>query len=1137
MENVTSGFQSFAVSDLPSLLFGSYTVDFSFEKVIGSYRIVKKIGKGRFGLVKLGEHLTTGVQVAIKIVDKSGLNVVESNSIKTEAEVMTCLNHPNVVRLLEVIETKYELALIMEYAAGGDLFEYVTGNQKRRKLAEKEARTLFSQVVSGLAYCHRHFVVHRDIKAENILLDGQGNVRIGDWGFSSVYHPGLTIETACGSLDYAAPEVLTGLVSYGPSVDIWALGVLLYFLLSSRLPFTAPNDFDVYQLIKKGEYKTPKGISRECKLLLKSLLNPNAQSRISITEVEKHPWMTIDLDPPAPSMSQLPSRLTFSTPSVPNTPLANNFSMATSQSHQSYHQKDAHNSSHHPPAPSASSAKSRDSSTLTDSSSHAPSTSLTASTSSISSSSTSSTTPSSGPSSTVVIKKKKRGTKEKRSISDTKLEQSLHQLKAGSGQAPARLARAGARRNATLRSEKSKLKDILGGAAFAASSDPFNTITEEVDEEDEIADDIAFSSTSSSDEENGDMEYSKTGVSPLILPLSPFMSSSSSIPSSPTSPSPLSAHSLNDSRVNGNGTSSPQSIPKASSTSRLDSPNGGSSNVGIPGFIVTTGGSPRVNSPGGTSTSSPRRDDAHSELHISGLSRVSQERSFGSDSDSPSASRGSGVSSPASNSQSPGRHSTSSQAETPGRSKRPKDKKARSFNTEKTKEELAGVSRFIILKLSANQLEQLKDMPEFEILQITKKTTLKEDTLLTVVVATRVPNARKYLKRFEQSRRLFRWNSDTHFNLRSRFRVENGTPTPTPPITPQHNNKKSSYQDAAQSPIPFSVAAMSSSIFSAPLRSSADGSLPSPATAPPSIATTNTAIKRGRASSTTPQSPTQRRAERHECPPPSDLSASSSFTYSHSQPSSASSSSSTENALTSGMSKLPNLDSPRSSDHALLPPQTSPPTARRRRKSITDNRLDGQPATSVSPVTTRSPLSTSSPNAASGAAPSSPSARPNLLRQSNPPAKLARMHSWSQSEFENAPPGTLKKQLAAGNPASPSLFKFFRKKRSESMQDSTTVDYPEETEPTTQKRASADSHVSFSASVESHDSGSSEVSDAGEESSPIHSRRATAAKIATTPTNLDVTPAPGSSPAKIASPRSSRSKHKKGHHGNSPPAD
>jgi serine/threonine protein kinase len=217
-------------------------VDLYFEKQIGVYKVIKKIGKGRYGLVKLGENVQTGAKVAIKIVNKARLNDVEKSAIRTEAEVMTILSHPNVIRLHEVIETSHEICMIMDYAASGDLFDYLV---KRRRLKEKEAHRIFLQICNGVSYCHRHYIVHRDIKAENIFLDEDLNVRIGDWGFSSIFHPGSKIETHCGSLEYAAPEVLSGSAPLSFSVDVWSLGafggknIFLFRHLGCRFIFQA----------------------------------------------------------------------------------------------------------------------------------------------------------------------------------------------------------------------------------------------------------------------------------------------------------------------------------------------------------------------------------------------------------------------------------------------------------------------------------------------------------------------------------------------------------------------------------------------------------------------------------------------------------------------------------------------------------------------------------------------------------------------------------------------------------------------------------------------------------------------------------------------------------------------------------
>jgi serine/threonine protein kinase len=253
---------------------------------------VKKIGKGRYGLVKLGERVSDNLQVAIKIVNKHRLNLVENDAIRTEAEVMTYLSHPHVVKLFEVIETPAEICMIMQYAAGGDLFEYI---QKKKRLKEKEARRLFLQVLDGVGYCHKHYIVHRDIKAENLFLNEKKDVLIGDWGFSTIYHPGSKIETNCGSLDYAAPEVLSGTATLSFPVDVWSLGVLLHFMVSGTLPFQAANDFDIYQLIKKAQFRPIKGnVSDECKDLISKILDPDPTTRPSVDQLLLHPWCLAD---------------------------------------------------------------------------------------------------------------------------------------------------------------------------------------------------------------------------------------------------------------------------------------------------------------------------------------------------------------------------------------------------------------------------------------------------------------------------------------------------------------------------------------------------------------------------------------------------------------------------------------------------------------------------------------------------------------------------------------------------------------------------------------------------------------------------------------------------------------------------
>lgn len=177
----------------------------------------REIGKGKYGLIKLGEDTKTGRKVAIKIINKKLLDDFSN----LEEQMMAILDHPHIVHLYEVFETDSEIALVMEYAPKGDLYQYI---KLKKKISEEESKHIFVQIVSGLSHSHKLGIVHRDIKAENIFFDSKNNVLIGDWGFSCPFKFMADKETSCGSLDYSAPEILTKKISCGPSVDIWALG-------------------------------------------------------------------------------------------------------------------------------------------------------------------------------------------------------------------------------------------------------------------------------------------------------------------------------------------------------------------------------------------------------------------------------------------------------------------------------------------------------------------------------------------------------------------------------------------------------------------------------------------------------------------------------------------------------------------------------------------------------------------------------------------------------------------------------------------------------------------------------------------------------------------------------------------------
>ncbi|KAF7253220.1 Serine/threonine-protein kinase MARK1 [Varanus komodoensis] len=257
---------------------------------IGNYRLLKTIGKGNFAKVKLARHVLTGREVAVKIIDKTQLNPTSLQKLFREVRIMKILNHPNIVKLFEVIETEKTLYLVMEYASGGEVFDYLVAHGRMK---EKEARAKFRQIVSAVQYCHQKYIVHRDLKAENLLLDGDMNIKIADFGFSNEFTIGNKLDTFCGSPPYAAPELFQGKKYDGPEVDVWSLGVILYTLVSGSLPFDGQNLKELRERVLRGKYRIPFYMSTDCENLLKKLLVLNPIKRGSLEQIMKDRWMNV----------------------------------------------------------------------------------------------------------------------------------------------------------------------------------------------------------------------------------------------------------------------------------------------------------------------------------------------------------------------------------------------------------------------------------------------------------------------------------------------------------------------------------------------------------------------------------------------------------------------------------------------------------------------------------------------------------------------------------------------------------------------------------------------------------------------------------------------------------------------------
>lgn len=259
---------------------------------IGNYQIVKTLGEGSFGKVKLAYHVTTGQKVALKIINKKVLAKSDMQGrIEREISYLRLLRHPHIIKLYDVIKSKDEIIMVIEYA-GNELFDYIV---QRDKMSENEARRFFQQIISAVEYCHRHKIVHRDLKPENLLLDEHLNVKIADFGLSNIMTDGNFLKTSCGSPNYAAPEVVSGKLYAGPEVDVWSCGVILYVMLCRRLPFDDENIPVLFKNISNGVYTLPKFLSKGASNLIKKMLIVNPLNRISIHEIMEDEWFKVEL--------------------------------------------------------------------------------------------------------------------------------------------------------------------------------------------------------------------------------------------------------------------------------------------------------------------------------------------------------------------------------------------------------------------------------------------------------------------------------------------------------------------------------------------------------------------------------------------------------------------------------------------------------------------------------------------------------------------------------------------------------------------------------------------------------------------------------------------------------------------------
>ncbi|KAF7732879.1 serine/threonine-protein kinase KIN2 [Apophysomyces ossiformis] len=288
------------------------------RRVIGNYTLVSTLGSGSMGKVRLAVHNITGDKLAVKIVPKVGRNKKEgkdeNREIRTirEASIMLLLHHPYIVSLKEMVVLDSYNYLFMEYVNGGQLLDYIISHGK---LKEKHARRFARQIASALDYCHRNSIVHRDLKIENILISSSGHIKIIDFGLSNLFSPQSHLSTFCGSLYFAAPELLHAKIYTGPEVDVWSFGVVLFVLVCGKVPFDDQNMPALHDKIKRGVVEYPSHLSSECKSLLCRMLVTNPNHRATVSEIIVHPWMNRGYDNPVDN--HLPDRAPLTLPVDP----------------------------------------------------------------------------------------------------------------------------------------------------------------------------------------------------------------------------------------------------------------------------------------------------------------------------------------------------------------------------------------------------------------------------------------------------------------------------------------------------------------------------------------------------------------------------------------------------------------------------------------------------------------------------------------------------------------------------------------------------------------------------------------------------------------------------------------------------
>ncbi|EGG19257.1 putative protein serine/threonine kinase [Cavenderia fasciculata] len=254
-----------------------------------NYTLGNEIGRGAFSIVREATHRASGERVAIKSIKTQ---FIKNKLLMREIEIMKKVgDHPNILKLYEVYETKKHLHLVLELVKGGELFEKIV---QRGEYSEGDACKIVRQIVSAVGHLHENGIAHRDLKPQNLLCTGDegDEIRVADFGLSKIFGEGDCLETCCGSPEYVAPEVLE-CKPYDEACDLWSVGVITYVLLTGCFPFWDKNNAVLYEKIRNVDYGWPEGleVSDQAKSLVSHLLEKSPDKRYTIDQCLHHPWV------------------------------------------------------------------------------------------------------------------------------------------------------------------------------------------------------------------------------------------------------------------------------------------------------------------------------------------------------------------------------------------------------------------------------------------------------------------------------------------------------------------------------------------------------------------------------------------------------------------------------------------------------------------------------------------------------------------------------------------------------------------------------------------------------------------------------------------------------------------------------